>query len=250
MCLIAWNWQPESKLPLVLLSNRDEFYARPALPLHWWEDNHVLAGKDLQAGGTWLGVNRKGWLAALTNYRQPVRDALERPSRGALVSGFLQGNRSARAYLESVAMEAATYNPFNLLVYDGQQFLGLESRHARIVALQPGIGAVSNADFHTPWPKVIRLTQGLQQQCASDATSVDDLLPLLHNRDAVDDADLPDTGIPPDREKMLSTAFIRSPEYGTRVCSVLRFQSGSVTFYEQNHSEHGMLSAAQQTFTL
>ncbi|HPW82765.1 MAG TPA: NRDE family protein, partial [Rhodoferax sp.] len=123
MCLIAWSWQPASATPLLLLSNRDEFYHRPALPLHWWEPApggvEILAGRDLQAGGTWLGVSRSGRLAAITNYRTPVPARDNTPSRGELVAGFLQGSQSAMEYLQALSDRAQDYNPFNLLVFDG-----------------------------------------------------------------------------------------------------------------------------------
>ena len=123
MCLIAWNWQPAASTRLLLLSNRDEFYARPASPLHWWGGEHVLAGKDLQAGGTWLGISRSGRLAALTNYRDPASNKADAPSRGELVADFLQSDQQAIDYLTQLADHSHRYNPFNLLVCDGQQLL-------------------------------------------------------------------------------------------------------------------------------
>jgi uncharacterized protein with NRDE domain len=115
MCLIAWNWQPHSATPLLLLSNRDEFYARAAEPLHWWDNTasqtQVLAGKDLQAGGTWLGVSRSGRLAALTNYRTTEPTRTDTPSRGELVAQFLQEDMPADAFLQQLAHNAAHYNP-------------------------------------------------------------------------------------------------------------------------------------------
>jgi uncharacterized protein with NRDE domain len=212
MCLIAWNWQPHSATPLLLLANRDEFYARPTLPLHWWEHSghgsDILAGKDLQAGGTWLGLSRNGRLAALTNYRsaEPVR--LSAPSRGELVANFLASQASAEDFLRPLTERCCDYNPFNLLVFDGQQILGLESRSAVVRTLQPGIGAVSNADFHTPWPKLARLAQALQSGADQETTDASRLLPLLHDRSVAPDDALPQTGVPLPLERMLSATFI------------------------------------------
>lgn len=250
MCLIAWNWQPDSETPLLLLGNRDEYYARPALPLHCWEDGKVLAGKDLQAGGTWLGVGHGGRLAALTNYRLPSADALPRPSRGTLTTGFLQGNTSALDYLQQLAEHADAFNPFNLLLWDGEQLLGLESRTRRIVRLQPGIGAVSNADFDTSWPKLLRLKAGLQHQCAQGRTSVQDLLPLLLDRAKADVADLPDTGVPAEVEHMLSATFVSSQQYGTRASSIVVMNRQQSSFFEQRYGTNGTLSASQHFFTI
>jgi uncharacterized protein with NRDE domain len=250
MCLIAWNWQPDSETPLLLLANRDEFYMRPTLPLHWWDGGQVLAGKDLQAGGTWLGVGRNGRLAALTNHRMQTNDPAARPSRGALVSDFLQGNTTVPDYLATLAFRADDYNPFNLIVFDGLHFMGFESRNKRVFFLAPGIGAVSNADFDTPWPKLARLKANLQAQCQNEQTDVSDLLPLLLDKSIAADSSLPQTGVSLALERLLSATFIKSEHYGTRACSVVTLQRKKVSFFEESHNERGMLSSAQQFFTL
>ena len=247
MCLIAWNWQPDSPTPLLLIANRDEFYARPTEALHGWPDAPILAGRDLQAGGTWLGVSRTGRLAALTNHRAPGSQRADAPSRGELASGFLQSEVSAEDYLSALAERAANYNPFNLLVFDGSRLMGLESRHAKVIALQAGIGAVSNADFLTPWPKLSRLSSGLQTLLAQTHPSDAELLALLHNPEPAADIDLPATGIPVELERALSAAFVALPDYGTRASSVVRFEAGSVTFLEQSFDAQG--SIGSQKFT-
>jgi uncharacterized protein with NRDE domain len=250
MCLIAWNWQPNSETPLLLLANRDEFYARPTRGVHWWDDGQVLAGKDLQAGGTWLGVGRNGRLAALTNYRLPVNAPGVMPSRGALVVDFLQGTGSGPDYLTALTVRAGDYNPFNLIVFDGLQLMGFESRNKRVLSFAPGMGAVSNADFDTPWPKLLRLKAHLQAQCQAGRTAVSDLLPLLHDRSYAADSGLPQTGVDKELERMLSATFIKSADYGTRACSVVSLQKKKAFFFEESHGERGMLSSAQQSFTL
>ena len=250
MCLIAWNWQPASPTPLLLIANRDEFYARPTAPLAWWDDAGILAGRDLQAGGTWLGVSRTGRLAALTNHRDPANVRPDAPSRGELVRGFLQANTSAADYLTGLAGRAADYNPFNLLVCDGQNLMGLESRHAKVIALQPGIGAVSNADFLTPWPKLTTLKDSLQALLAQTHPSDTELLELLHHRGLAADADLPATGIPLALERVLSSAFIVTPDYGTRACSVVRLESNSVEFLEQSFGPQGHLETRKFTLAV
>jgi uncharacterized protein with NRDE domain len=240
MCLIAWNWQPTSPSPLLLIANRDEFYARPTAPLHWWPDNDILAGRDLQAGGTWLGVSRSGRLAALTNHRDPAKQRAEAPSRGELVSRFLQSEASAEDYLGELAGRAADFNPFNLLVFDGDSLIGLESRHAKVITLQPGIGAVSNADFLTPWPKLSRLSSHLQALHDQEPPSDAQLLALLHNPSVAPDADLPVTGLSLEFERALSAAFITLPDYGTRACSVVRFEPNNIQFLEQGFDASGV----------
>jgi len=233
MCLIAWNWNPE-KRELLLLSNRDEFYARPTLPAHWWPGNQILAGKDLQAGGTWLGLARNGRMAALTNFRAPDADASGRPSRGELVAGFLQSDMAPEAYLRWVQSNSDKYLPFNLLIYDGRRLLGLESRHQRIVKLEAGIGAVSNADFNTPWPKLTALKQGLEDQKNQPASDLPAYLPLLMQRKTAPVESLPDTGVGQSLELTLSAIFVASPAYGTRACSVLKMSASQVDFMQQS----------------
>ncbi len=245
MCLIAWNWQPSRPAPLLLIANRDEFYARATTPLAWWHDADILAGRDLQAGGTWLGISRTGRMAALTNHRDPANVRSDAPSRGELVSAFLQANTPAEDYLAELAGRAADYNPFNLLVFDGHALMGLESRHARVITLQPGIGAVSNADFLTPWPKLTTLKDSLQSLLAQAHPSVADLLELLHRRGVAADADLPTTGIPLELERVLSSAFIAAPHYGTRACSVLQFEANRVQFLEQSFDVTGSIGTRQ-----
>ena len=247
MCLIAWNWQPASHTPLLLIANRDEFYARPTAPLHWWDDADILAGRDLQAGGTWLGVSRTGRLAALTNYRDPTAMRAEAPSRGELVSAYLQTDTSAMDYLTELAGRAGDYNPFNLLVFDGTSLLGLESRHAKVTTMHPGLGAVSNADFLTPWPKLTQLKDGLQSMLAQERPSDEQLLALLQNPSVAVDADLPATGIPLVFERALSAAFIATPDYGTRASSIVRFETDQILFLEQGFDARGRTDTRQFT---
>lgn len=249
MCLIAWNWQPHNATSLVLIANRDEFYARAARPLHWWEGDTVLAGKDLQAGGTWLGVSRSGKLAALTNYRAATPPRTDTPSRGELVAEFLKSDGNATQFLQALAPRAGDYNPFNLLVFDGTQLLGLESRNAQVITMPPGIGAVSNADFQTPWPKLTRLTARLQSSVNAGETDTPSLLTLLHDRSMPMDAELPHTGVALALERALSPAFITTPSYGTRACSVIQFQRTAVEFTEQSHGAAGLIASTHLSFS-
>lgn len=245
MCLLAWNWQPGSATPLLLLGNRDELYARPTEPLHHWPDAPILGGRDAQAGGTWLGVHRSSQgtvrLAALTNYRSAQTPWPDAPSRGALATDFLQSNLSAEAYLETLRPLASAYNPFNILVFDGETLLGFESRGARVVTLQPGIGAVSNAEFNTPWPKLHQLSKALASCVAQGATQDANLWPLLQSRNAFPDPELPHTGVPVALERALSPVFIATPTYGTRACSVVRLGANGAQFSEQRFGADGPL---------
>jgi len=250
MCLIAWHWQPASSTPLLLIGNRDEFYARPTQALHWWPGGQVLAGLDLQAGGTWLGLSRNGRLAAITNYRDPADVRPNTPSRGELVAQFLTSDLSASDYLAQLAPRAAHYNPFNLLVMDGHTLMGFESRSGKALVMQPGFGAVSNAGFDTPWPKLVRLKLGLQAHVADGTADNAALLQLLQDPTLAPDDDLPTTGIALELERALSAAFIATPTYGTRACSVVRVHDKSAEFVEMGHSPSGQSETTQFAFDL
>ena len=272
MCLMAWNWQPASAMPLLLVANRDEFYARPSQPLQWWDNGNILAGKDLQAGGTWLGLTRNGRLAALTNYRDfsiasnPAMQRADAPSRGGLVTEFLGSALDSRAFLQRLAGRAHQYNPFNLLVFDGEQLLGLQSRRAEVVEMQPGVGAVSNADFHSPWPKLMWLKGELENHVnggtredagnngahSDDANGVDGeaLFSMLKNQTIAPDDALPQTGLPLARERALSAAFISSPDYGTRACSVVKIARTQAQFEERTFDAAGLVATQKHAFSI
>lgn len=240
MCLIAWNWQPGAERSLLLLANRDEFYARPSQAMHWWNGGQVLAGRDLEGGGTWLGLTRSGRVAALTNYRDPANLLADAPSRGALVANFLQGALSVEDYLRSILPTVADYNGFNLLVFDGTQLMGLESRHARMLELGTGIGAVSNADFLSPWPKLEKLRSGLARAVERTPPDQDPVFwDLLGDAETAPDEQLPRTGIPLERERALSTAFIATPDYGTRASTVLKIHADGISVEERRFEASG-----------
>ena len=250
MCILAWNWQPTQSTPLLLLANRDEFYARPTQAAHWWNTDQILAGRDLQAGGTWLGISPGGRLAALTNYRLPVPDTAMRPSRGTLVADFLRSDVDANSYLQSLAQRMDAFQPFNLLVYDGKQLMGLESRHQRVFAVAPGIGAVSNADFGTSWPKLLQLKNALQQELLHPFVEAQHYLPLLQNPQRAPWESLPNTGIERTWEHALSAIFIAESDYGTRASSIVCMTQNSVQFLEQSYGPQGPSQTLHFSFDL
>lgn len=237
MCLIAFHWSPGSAQPLLLLANRDEFYARPSAPTRFWEQApQVLAGRDLAAGGTWLGVTRQGRFAALTNYRDPRQPPGAR-SRGQLVADFLTGTQRPADYAAQVAADHGGYGGFNLLVGDAESLWYLGNRGdegCRPVA--PGLHGLSNALLDTPWPKVERLTAALAD--LGPARPLTDYLPLLQDPAQAEDHALPDTGVGLDWERVLSAVHIDLPTYGTRTSTVLRLGADHVEWREQNR-DHG-----------
>ena len=218
MCLIFLAHRVDPRYRLVVAANRDEFHMRETRPAHWWdEDGGILAGRDLRAGGTWMGISRGGRFAALTNFREPSGHRDDARSRGFLVSSFLKSTDGAMAYLEAVAREADRYNGFSLLVYDGAALCFYSNRDGAPSKVSPGVHGLSNHLLDTPWPKVEEGKLDMLGVLARGAPSPARLLGLLDRRQAVDDARLPDTGVGRARERQLSARFIQAGEYGTRI---------------------------------
>ena len=246
MCLIAVHWQPQAPVPLIIAANRDEFYARPTQALHRWANQPIVAGKDLQANGTWLGLSLNGRVAALTNYRDPAQNHVGAPSRGDITAAFLNSTSTCEQYLDALAAQAHAYNPFNLLVFDGRCLMGFESRHRRAFKLPEGVSVVSNADFNVPWPKVVRLRDGFTQALKQSEPDRDALWALLSDRRTAADDDLPQTGIPHEWEKALSAEFIQRPDYGTRASSVVRVGPTHADFLERSFDVNGLTGEVHQ----
>jgi uncharacterized protein with NRDE domain len=235
MCLILFAWKVNKNFPLVLAANRDEFHERPTTPAAFWGDAPgILAGRDLREGGTWLGITRKGRLAALTNFRDPGNLKDGAPSRGKLVSDFLRGRRRPEAYLRWLSPKAARYNGFGLLVGDPDELYCFSNRGAQI-RLLPGIHGISNHLLDTPWPKIERGKRALEDLLAREKDpSPEALLDLLADRSRPPDERLPNTGVGLEWERVLSPLFIESPAYGTRSSTVLVIdRKGRVIFVER-----------------
>jgi uncharacterized protein with NRDE domain len=238
MCLIVFDWRPDAvDGPLfTLAANRDEFFRRTAEPIGWWQHAPtVLAGRDLVGGGTWLGLSRDGRFAALTNYRAPHEMRADAPTRGTLVSDWLSGSardsngsphETPLAYLQHVALTGDIYNGFNLLVGDWarRELAWYCNRSERPPALlTPGTHGISNAVLDTAWPKLVNKRAELGTLLTRDAMPpLERLIDLMRDPRLARDDQLPSTGIPLERERVLSAAFIESPEYGTRGTTALR----------------------------
>ncbi|MES2103233.1 MAG: NRDE family protein [Pseudomonadota bacterium] len=233
MCLIVFAWKLIPSTPLVVASNRDEFYARPTAPAAWWENSPgVYAGRDLQAGGTWMGIasvdgpgSATARFAAITNIRAPSEKRPDAPSRGKLVADYLTGEASAAEYVAQIRDDAPAYNGFNLLLGDRDNLIWLSNREQdderNGKPLQPGIYGISNAILDTPWPKVVRTKAEFASLLCQRAPE-DAYFEMLSNATQAPDCRLPDTGVSFDMERLLSSAFIESPTYGTRACNLLR----------------------------
>jgi uncharacterized protein with NRDE domain len=232
MCLILVVWQSHRDYPLIVAANRDEFRDRPAAPADFWPDHpQIFAGRDLLAGGTWLGITRAGRFAAVTNYRGAPRSN-DAASRGALVSDFLAADCDVAEAILALGDSAARYNGFNLVLYDGARLGVFESVPARGRLLEPGIYGLSNHLLDTPWPKVTRGKSRLRA-ALEHADEPDRLLEVLRDDVPAVDSELPRTGADREWERLLSSAFIRAPDYGTRSSSVVRIDRGGMAYFDE-----------------
>jgi uncharacterized protein with NRDE domain len=259
MCLIVLAWRPSPKILLAVAANRDEFFARPTAAAAWWADApDVFGGRDLVAGGTWMGVTRAGRFAALTNFRDMAAARKSgAPSRGRLVGDFLRRKEEERPseYVARVQPGASAFEGFNLLLSDGTELVSFSNVEGGAVSLPPGVYGLSNHLLETPWPKVVaaraRLDAALSEE-SSLAALEERLQGLLEDRTVAPDRALPDTGLPLDWERSLSAAFVVLPEYGTRAStSVLVTTGGSVRVVERSFGPGGtLLGESRAAFAL
>lgn len=243
MCLIAFAWQTHPRYDLIVAANRDEFHDRPTRAAHWWPDAPaVYGGRDERAGGAWCAADRSGRFTAVTNVREPGVRSSDVRSRGALVYDALAQPGSVGDYARDIADERTTYGPFNLLLADNDELLFLSNRGAQQqVRLAPGVYAISNGHWDENWPKTVRARAELDALIAADGTTPEALFALLGEADHAPEQTLPDTGVDPDTEQLLSSLFVRSQAYGTRASTViLRDRDGSVAFHERafDHDAH------------
>jgi uncharacterized protein with NRDE domain len=247
MCLIALAWRAHPQKLLVVAANRDEWRERPAEPAHWWPDHpDLLAGRDLQAGGTWMGITRGGRFAAVTNFRDPSDKRSTARSRGSLVADFLLSAESAPAFLARLAPRAGEFNGFNLILGDGDALFYFGSREGEARAVEPGVHALSNHLLDEPWPKVRRASAVLREALAA-ADLAAPLFAMLSDASAAEDGRLPDTGVGLEWERRLSPALITGRDYGTRASTLLVVGSdGRVHFEERTRDDEGGVTGARR----
>lgn len=245
MCLIVLGWKQQPDCPLIVAANRDEFHRRPTAALDFWPDApQVLAGRDLQSGGSWMGVSRSGRFAALTNYRDPSTQRADTRSRGELVARFLTGRQTANDYARQTCSEAGAYNGFNLLLCDGDTLVWVGHRHgdeAQWRVLDDGIHALSNHLPGTPWPKLLRARDGFARALAQEDAEArqEALFDTLRDDTPTPDADLPDTGVGLEWERRLSPVFIAGEDYGTRSSTVLTMCRSRIDVEERCYGPGG-----------
>jgi uncharacterized protein with NRDE domain len=243
VCLIALAYEIEPEYRLVVAANRDEMHARPTAPLHWWEDRPgILAGRDLEGGGTWMGITRRGRFAAITNFRDTQPPPPDAPSRGSIVVDFLESNLPVQRWVERLRADADRLAGFNLFASDGESLAFLSNRSAAPRILEPGIFGLSNGPWDAAWPKVRRAVDGLEASLRRPRSLEKELFALLRDERRPHDGELPDTGVGADLERFLSPVFIRGDLYGTRSSTVLVIESsGRVRVRERTWSPTGEL---------
>lgn len=241
MCLLVFAWQTHAEFPLVFAGNRDELHARPAAAAGFWNDApQVVAGRDLQAGGTWLGITVQGRFAVVTNYRDGINPGSGRRSRGELTNEFLRSDMTPRDYALQVQARGRDYAGFSLLVGDRDALWYVSNRGADAQAVPPGIHGLSNHLLDTAWPKVTRSIDQLDLLLDSNLLTSTALFRLLADRTPAPADELPDTGIDRERERRISSPFVVDPHYGTRCSTLILLDNERIRFTERRFTPAGL----------
>ena len=252
MCLLVLAWQAHPRYRLVVAANRDEFHARAAAPLAKWPPPaDILAGRDLQAQGAWLGLDRARRFGVVTNFRELQRPQPLAPSRGGLIPRYLGGSADAAAFFAALAPEAARYSGFNLLLSDARELWYGSNRAAPFArALPPGVYGLSNELLDTPWPKLTRVRTGFEAWLRAPDAAPAGLFALLADRTPAPQEQTDTGGLPPEWARALSAPFVLHPRYGTRCASVLLLgAAGELQLIEQRFDAAGQ-EAGRSEFTL
>ena len=241
MCLCLFAINESEEFPFILIANRDEFRRRPSAKAEFWSDQPiVLAGRDLEGMGTWLGINTTGKIAFLTNYRHPDFFNRKGPTRGTLVSQFLIGNENAESYLSSLKNPKA-YNGFNLVAGTAKALFYYSNVTGKTEPILGGIHGLSNAFLNTAWPKVNDGKAKLKAAIESDKLDSENLFSILYDGSFAKEEELPETGVGREFEKVLSAKFINTPGYGTVCSTIVKIdRNGGCVFTERSYDADGM----------
>lgn len=232
MCILAFAKNVIPEYPLILIGNRDEFFHRPTKSAFWW-DNGILAGQDLEAGGTWLGINKQGKFATLTNYRDIPSIKSNVRSRGELTVDFLNGNNTGKTYMTDISKKADAYNGFNLLTWENGTMHHFSNYENKINEVSDGVHVFSNALLDTPWYKT-NLLQNSFERLLTKSPNAEQYFDILSDDSTAPDKQLPQTGLSYDLEKAISSICVRTSDYGTCCSTVLMVnQQNEVTFIER-----------------
>ncbi len=236
MCLLLISYNTNPEYPFAVAANRDEFYHRPTEKAGFWKDYpHLLAGKDVEAGGTWLGITKSGRFAAITNYRDMRTIKETAPTRGLLTLNFLVSKISAFEYGKSLRENAAEYNGYNLLFSDNEDLFYFSNQMGELNKLSAGVYGLSNHLLDTPWPKVVKSKEAFIDAVSKDRISEEELFSILSDEREAPENQLPDTGLSRELERAVSPVFIKSDRYGTRSSTIVIVNSiNEVLFVEKS----------------
>lgn len=237
MCLIVFSYHNHPKYPFVFAANRDEFYDRPTQHAHTWNTSpKIFAGRDKKAGGTWLGISENGRFAALTNYRQMDDIKEDTTSRGIIVKDFLLSDVNPRKYLAELQKMSKKFNGFNLIAGFFDDLYYISNKKEGVYKINPGVHAVSNALLNTPWPKTEEASKSFKKIISEDEPDEEKLFSVLQTDKRYPMEELPDTGLPKETEKAVSSIFIETENYGTRSSTVITVDNNSnVHFAERSY---------------
>lgn len=249
MCLILFALNAHPQYSLVLAGNRDEFYERPTKRAHFWQEHpHILAGKDLKAGGTWMGISKVGRFSAVTNFRELPLEPYKEKSRGVLPLNFLANGYDPQQYLAEKSREDKLFAPYNVLVGNSRELFYYSNKVENISKIDSGVHGLSNHLLNTNWPKVQKGKADLATWIDNANSKPEELFEILSNKSLAADHLLPNTGVEKDWERKLSAMFIESPDYGTRMTTVLLVsRTGEVSYIEREFS-NGSSEYDEQTF--
>src|SRR5579863_2179893 len=254
MCLLVLAWNTHPRYRLVVAANRDEYHDRPTAALgRWPAPDEILAGRDLRAGGTWLGIDRRRRFGIVTNFRDLVPAPPQAPSRGGLVPGYLGGTAAPGNYLAGLQAAAAEYGGFNLLLADGESLWYASNRGPPFArALSPGIHGLSNERLDTPWPKLLRVRRGVEDWLRGGrGADSGELLALLADRaPAGDEEVLPSTGLSVEWERILSSPFVRNERYGTRCSTIVAIEPTGACYLAERRFDSGGAASGETEFRL
>ncbi len=250
MCLIFLSYKQNKEYPLIVLANRDEFYKRPTQSAHYWEENqNILAGRDLEGGGTWMGITKNGYMSMLTNYRDIANIKPNAPTRGKLVSDYLHGEFNPKEYLVALSKTGSSYNGYSLINGHFNDPWYYSNYDKKVVQLGTGLYGLSNALLDSKWPKIESGKMALAPLISKEKIDREELFDLMINPDLAKDQDLPQTGLPLEKERAISSMFINIEGYGTRCTTLIMVDKhGKVDFTERQY-ENGQATGEENQFS-
>lgn len=242
MCILFIAKEQHPDYPVIICANRDEFHHRPSQDMHWWPKHNILAGKDLQAGGTWLGLNTAGDFSALTNFRRPNHVDQNKRSRGELVLNALTSNDfNSPKTLTNISSQ---YNDFNLVFGTLEDLQAFDSVNKKLKKITTGFHSVSNGALDDIWPKMNLGIKKLSHLIAQPNIDLEALFSVMTNQELASEHNLPNTGISQALESMLSSIFIASADYGTRATAIiLKSKTGRIEVHERNYANNGNIKS-------